>query len=157
MRVLVAVASRHGALAEIAAEICMNLRHALPGGAIQADLVAAGETPALDGYDAVIIGSPIAGSRWLSALVRQQRELPRLPLWLFSTWADGDPAARDDRAVPADSTVTDADVIEHRMFGAKTGAGIRAADGDFRDWAAVRAWVTQIVERLAATPLAQAG
>ena len=174
MRVLVAVATRHGATAEIAAEISVGLRHAIPGWAIHVDQLAIDQVASLDQYDAVIIGSAIYGGRWLSPAVdfaaQRKDELRRMPLWLFSSGPVGDLTAPGQPAADqVESIASDTNAIEHRVFGGKIDYhdldqgehfAVRVmgiADGDFRDWAAVRAWVATIVERLSPLPTTQTG
>lgn len=170
MRVLVAVASRHGSTAEIAAEISKSLRHANAVEAIDADLRAVEEIATLDGYDAVILGSAIYGGRWLTTAVefvaRHEAELRQLPLWLFSSGPVGGPdAPGQQRAVDVESMARAINAVDYWVFGGKVDRRdlglseqlafrlMRVPDGDFRDWAAVRAWTTEIVERLSASSL----
>ena len=168
MRVLVAVASRHGSTAEIASEISKNLRRYGDGVTIRVDNRAVDDIDSLDGYDAIIIGSAIYGGHWLAPAVefatRHEEELRRRPLWLFSSGPLGEPDSRAQAPTSDVVSITRAtDAIEHRMFGGRIDRGelgpaeqavVRTMgflDGDFRDWAAVRAWVERVVDQLEQT------
>ena len=91
MRVLVSVASKHGATGEIGEIIGGVLRDA------QMDIVS--EAPervrSIDGYDAVILGSAVYAGRWMgsarSFAERHEAALVTRPVWLFSSGPIGDP------------------------------------------------------------------
>lgn len=92
MSVLVAYGSKHGATAEIAERIGAALRDA----GQEAEVIAASEVGALDGYDAVVLGSAVYMGRWrrdaAGLLRRLRRSLGGRPLWLFSSGPVGDDA-----------------------------------------------------------------
>jgi menaquinone-dependent protoporphyrinogen oxidase len=85
MRVLVTAASRHGAIHEIAAALADGLQRR----GVDADFGAAEELPALDGYDAFVIGSAVYVGRWLDPakelVADNARRLADAPVWLFSS------------------------------------------------------------------------
>lgn len=91
--VLVAVAGKHGATAEIAGEIADVLRHELP--AADVEVRDAADVGDLSRFDAVLVGSAIYMGRWLPAarhLVEHHRApLAALPVWMFSSGPLGDP------------------------------------------------------------------
>src|SRR5215211_4260149 len=80
--VLVAVASKHGATAEIADAIAEQLRRD------------AGDVKSLAGYDAVVLGSAVYAKRWRrearSFLRKHHDELAERPFWVFSSGYLGD-------------------------------------------------------------------
>ncbi|MBO0900080.1 flavodoxin [Cellulomonas sp. zg-ZUI222] len=160
MRVLVTVASRHGATREMGAEVAEQLRAA----GHEVDEVEPDDVEHVDPYDAVVLGSAVYVGRLalgLRDLVdRQAGQLRERPVWLFWSGPVGDP--------PVPETVPD-DVTEiARTVGARgvavfTGrldrAGLniseralvaltRADAGDFRDLDAVRAWAQDVAREL---------
>lgn len=170
MRVLIAVASRHGATSEIANEIGKHIREAMVHPPIAVDVRPIRDVGTLDGYDAYVVGSAIYAGHWMNEAVeftrRHQDVLREAPTWLFSSGPVGTPLKPAD-ADPVDltSVIQVTGAIEHRLFAGRIdrqqlGIGerflvraMRAPEGDFRDWAAVREWAAQIVERLAPAPL----
>src|SRR4051794_15546773 len=103
MKVLVAVASKHGSTREIASAIVEEL-HASK---IEADLQDVSEGSSIRGYDAVILGSAIYMGEWLpearSFPEHHRTALSKLPVWLFSSGPVGpdDPLPHDDlKALP---------------------------------------------------------
>lgn len=163
MRVLVAVASRHGSTREIAAEAAEALRAA----GLEVDLLEAGAVSSLAGYGAVVLGSAIYMGAWLpeaKRLVERHRgELAALPLWLFSSGplGEGDPQPQPDLAALT-APFSGLAVRGHEVFAGKLdrstlGMGekliarlVKAPDGDFRDRAAVRAWAEAVAAELTA-------
>jgi menaquinone-dependent protoporphyrinogen oxidase len=162
MRILVSAASRHGSTAEIATELGKALRADLPGAGV--DVVPLNRIAGVDGYDAVVLGSAVYFGRWLDEarwqVGAQAEALRERPVWLFSSGPVGDPA------VPAEEPVDGAELAaaigarDHVVFpGAlhrellgireKLAVGVvHAADGDYRDWPAVRAWADKIAAEL---------
>lgn len=157
-RVLVAVASRHGATAEIGSEL----------GAALADLgcqvtVADVETePDVRGHDVVVLGSAIYAGHWLKTAreyVDANRDaLRERTVWLFSSGPVGDPP--EPATDPADlGEVTEKTGARgHRLFAGKVDrtelrfaerailAALRVPDGDFRELSEVRAWAATLLE-----------
>lgn len=90
MRILVAYATCHGSTAEIARRIASRLES--PADAV--DCRAMSDVSDLDGYEAVVAGSPIHDQDWLAEATgfvsRFASALEMLPVWLFSV---GMPAA----------------------------------------------------------------
>lgn len=164
MRLLVTAASRHGSTAEIATELGKSLRGALPGVAV--DVVPLTRIGSVDGYDAVVIGSAVYFGQWLEEarwqVGSQLDALRSLPVWLFSSGPVGDPSV--PKTEPADAIELAAAIgaRDHVVFpGAlhrellatreRLAVGlVHAADGDFRDWAAMRAWADRIAAELRA-------
>ena len=168
MKVLVAVASKHGSTHEIAGAIVDELRNA----AIDADLRDASEVSSIRAYDAVILGSAIYMGSWLpearSFPEHHRVALSKLPVWLFSSGPLGadDPQPHDDPGYLA-SAVGKVTPRGHRVFVGKLDAAqlgfgeriavkmIRAAIGDyrvtygdFRNWDEIRGWAREIAREL---------
>ncbi len=162
-KVLVAYASKRGSTAEIAEAIAAVLRDS----GDDADCVEAGEVEALDGYDAVVLGSAVYMRRWRGDarrfLRRHRHELARLPLWVFSSGPTGDPANDNDAWTEPPHTIRKAEDVgarDHVVFGGRVpadphGFAQRAmVDNtppqwrDRRDWDAIRAWARGIAAEL---------
>lgn len=164
MRVLVTVASRHGATAEMGRVVADELRTA----GHDVDEVEPDEVERVDAYDAVVMGSAAYVGRLalgLRDLVdRQAGQLRQRPTWLFWSGPVGDP--------PVPETVPD-DVTEiARATGARgvqvfpgrldrAGLNIseralvaltRADAGDFRDLEQVREWARGVAATLRTIP-----
>jgi menaquinone-dependent protoporphyrinogen oxidase len=164
MRVLVVVASRHGATGELALAMGEELRNrgldpmsGSPQGPDNARRIGTS--------DAVILGSALYRQSWLAPAVDLAREhsgiLRERPVWLFSSGPVGDPSLHEGPGELAElMELTGA--REHRMFGGRLDsedldgqerdvvAELGAQDGDYRDWAAVRGWAGRIAAELAA-------
>jgi menaquinone-dependent protoporphyrinogen oxidase len=172
--ILVAVASKHGATAEIAEEFAGVLRGELPTSDVEVhDAADVGD---LSRFAAVLIGSAVYMGHWLPAarhLVENHRErLATLPVWLFSCGPLGDPPRPvDDLAevIQLGSTVA---ARGHRIFAGRLDPAdlrwaerlatraVHAPTGDFRDHDAVRTWATDVaadIARLLSSPTGPAG
>lgn len=164
MRVLVAVASRHGGTSEIGARVAAELRsrgHA-------ADLLDPERVVAIDPYDAVVLGSAVYSAHWLPAACEFARrfasELTERPVWLFSSGLATAPAAAANSPAETQALVRAIGARGHRAFGGRLDrsvlssaesaliAAARGKDGDNRDLAAVAAWAGAISDELARTP-----
>ncbi len=161
MKVLVMVASKHGSTREIAEAIAEELRSEN----LAVDLQEAGDVGDIAGYDAVILGSGIYAGNWLPAAKqfaeRHRAELAKLPVWLFSSGPLGtdDPQPHDDPQKLA-APMGEVQVRDHRVFvgkldKSKLGLGervitkvVKAPEGDFRDWEAIRDWARVIASTL---------
>ena len=164
MHILIAVASRHGGTHEIAEALAQELR------ALRhtADVRDAGQA-ALDDEDAVIIGSAIYMGDWLpearAFVTANQFALQGKPVWLFSSGPIG-PGHPDPALEPAHlaALLEATGARGHHLFGGKIAPhdlnrgewlitkATHVPDGDYRDWAAVRAWADQIATALVAAP-----
>jgi menaquinone-dependent protoporphyrinogen oxidase len=161
MKVLVAVATKHGSTGEIAEAIAGELR----ASGLEVELRPAESVPDIDGYDAVVLGSAVYTGGWLPEARRfahaDAAALRRVPVWLFSSGPIGaeDPKPLGDPAeVPELMALTQA--REHRVFAGKLDKQtlglaerlvtrvVQAPEGDFRDWQAVRAWARSIARSL---------
>ena len=162
MTILVTVASKHGSTREIAEAIVEQLR----AENMSVDMRDADEVGDIAGYDAVILGSAIYAGNWLpearSFAMRYRAELAQLPVWLFSSGPLGtdDPQPYDDPKKLAEPMGA-VQVRDHRVFVGKLdthslGFGerliakvVKAPEGDFRDWDAIRRWAHEIASALA--------
>jgi menaquinone-dependent protoporphyrinogen oxidase len=174
MKFLIVVASRHGATRGIAQALSDELTH--DGHVVT--VCSTSEAPPVQDYDAVVVGSAVYFGKWLAEarhyLARNQQQLLRRPVWLFSSGPVGpaDPQPKDDPSGIA-QVIEQVNARGHRTFVGKLdptqlGLGerfiiwnvsrlVRDAGklGDFRDWEAIRVWADEISATLA--PAAGAG
>jgi menaquinone-dependent protoporphyrinogen oxidase len=168
MKVLVAVATRHGSTREIADEIGKSVGIALrdAGDEAEVDVLFTETVTSVAGYDAVILGSAVYMGQWLASAKKFAHDhrdaLRAVPVWLFSSGPVGEPLkpAEDPGDVPA------LDAREHRLFGGKIDkdgmrfaeravvVALRVKEGDYRDWPAIRSWGLDIGVALHATSAA---
>lgn len=164
-KILVAYASKHGATAAVAAKIAAVLEEA----GYDSQLRIVDRVEALDGYDAVVLGSAVYAGQWLREaarfLERNQKALARVPVWLFSSGptGEGDPAellkgwrfpealqpiadeiGSEDIAVFGGALDWDSLNIAEKMIV----KGVKAPLGDFRDWEMVEDWAESIAAML---------
>jgi menaquinone-dependent protoporphyrinogen oxidase len=163
-KVLVTAASRHQSTREIAEAIVAGLRER----GVDAECRRIDEVTALDGYDAVVLGSAVYMGRWLAEARRfaqvHASTLSALPVWLFSSGPVGPPSHPIPAGEPADVPVL---VRLTRACGHRTFAGrldmkhlhfaeramartIHAPDGDSRDWDAIDRFAADIAVALLA-------
>jgi len=161
MVVKVVVSSRHGSTREIGEAIANELRAA----GHEARVSDAGEIAELEAAEAVVLGSAVYMGRWLKPARRLLEaggeRLGRKPLWLFSSGPTGDPALPKE-AEPGEiaEAAPKIGARDHRVFPGKLDRSVltrrerllvrvlRAADGDFRDWDAIRSWAKSIARAL---------
>jgi menaquinone-dependent protoporphyrinogen oxidase len=164
-QILVAYASRHGATAEIAEKIGLELRQA----GIRVEVMPAGRAKDPDPYQAIVLGSAVYVGQWekmaADFLLTHENILARRPVWLFSSGPSGSgnplglvkgwrlpksllPAA--ERIQPRDIAVFHGDVnirklnfIEKKMI-----ETVKVPFGDFRDWDAITAWAAGIADAM---------
>ncbi|HMA37720.1 MAG TPA: flavodoxin domain-containing protein, partial [Chloroflexia bacterium] len=117
MKILIAVASKHGSTREIAETIAAELRDAK-------HIVSVREADAVNEiarYDAVILGSAVYMGTWLDAArsfaAQHRAALAQRPLWLFSSGPLGAnfperPDDPDQLALPLDGV----EIRDHRVF-----------------------------------------
>lgn len=161
MKILVAVASRHGSTLEIAEAIARELRAA---GQIvdvrDVDVVNNGAD-----YGAAIVGSAVYMGRWLaearSFIERNGGWLTGMPVWLFSSGPLGEQASQQQAdPLHLDELMRATNAREHHVFVGKldkasTNVGerlvikmVHAPYGDFRDWEDIRDWARAIAQAL---------
>ena len=160
MKILVTAASKHGGTTDIATAIAEELRAA----GLLPTIVEQSQVTGLDGYDAVVLGSGVYAGRWLGdardLVERCGPAFRERAVLLFSSGPIGeDPKPIGD---PGDvATLTAATGARgHRVFAGRlvrdrlgfvertVVTALRAPDGDFRDWAEIRAWARTIAHEL---------
>jgi menaquinone-dependent protoporphyrinogen oxidase len=163
MKVLVSVASRHGATREIGATIARVLE--VEG--LDVDVVDPERVTSVKPYDGIVLGSAVYAGRWLGpARDLVERELAGLrerPVWLMSSGPIGDPPKPE--AVPPEAVAIkerigalDHQVFEGRLERSQLGlaekvivSAVHAEYGDFRPWDPVIDWARLIAARLSPT------
>lgn len=117
------------------------------------------------GYDAVVLGSRGYAGRWLEPArhpaAAHATALRSRPVWLLSSGPIGAPSLPPDEPYDADPIRSSVAARGHRVFPGRLDphrltigeramvTAMRAPVGDFRDWAAVRAWAEEIAQELA--------
>jgi menaquinone-dependent protoporphyrinogen oxidase len=161
MKVLVSAASKHGSTMEMAEAIARVLDDA----GLVAEVIPLEEVGALEGYDAVVLGSAVYVGRWLPAATNfvgeHAEQLRGRPTWLFSSGPIGSP-----EPMPKGQPEGIADLAEqigaraHHIFSGKIDrrqlsfgekvitSAVRAPEGDFRDWPVVESWARGIAGEL---------
>ncbi len=170
MRVLVAVASKHGSTWEIGqaiGEILHERGH-------RAIVVRVEDIDGLEDYDAVVLGSAVYAGHWLRPAQHFasvfSAQLLSLPVWLFSSGPLGKPPrSGDERSVSIGKMVRLTQPKGHRIFAGKLDkkqlgfaerailTAVRAPEGDFREWEAIRGWAAAIADFLDEGGRVQAG
>ncbi len=116
MKVLVSVASRHGASFEIAEEISATLAAA----GFETAVLPPDAVTSLEGYDAVILGSSVYVGHWMDAAVnlveRFSKEITAVPVWLFSSGPMGHEPKPEDEPADIAQLVAATGAREHRVF-----------------------------------------
>lgn len=156
MNVLVAVASKHGSTREIAAVIAQELRLL----DLHTDVREASEVISLAGYDAAIIGSAVYAGNWRpearQLIARHRARLAAMPIWLFSSGPLGEGSDQRGDINGMAGLLAETGAREHVIFTGNLDPHdlsiaerlvvrvVRAPAGDFRDWAAIRAWARAI-------------
>ena len=162
VRVLVTVASRHGATRQIGEAVST----ALTEEGIESEVQPPERVAAIDGFDAVIIGSGVYAGHWLGAakgfIERHEVALRQRPVWLFSSGPLGDPPAPIAEPVDVAPLVERTAARGHRIFAGRLakdelGFGeralvkmVRAPYGDYRDWPEIVEWAREIAGGLKA-------
>lgn len=169
MKVLVSAASKHGATAGIAEELGKALDEALQERGIGSsgevvDVRPAEEVSSVEDYDAVVLGSAVYAGHWLrparELTERQANGLAERRVWLFSSGPIGEPPKPEEEPVDVAEIMEATGAREHRIFAGKIDRGrlgfaekavilaLRAPEGDFRDWKAIRQWAEGIADTL---------
>jgi menaquinone-dependent protoporphyrinogen oxidase len=167
-RVVVVVASRHGATAEIGQAVARSLADCPAGRAADLSAVAVPADQALDPSrsDAVVLGSAVYAGSWLDP-VREYvalyaEALRERPVWLFSSGPIGEPPFPPDEPYDVASMIRLTGARGHRVFPGRLDpsrlsfgeramvTAMRAPVGDFRDWAAIAAWAAEIAAAVTA-------
>jgi menaquinone-dependent protoporphyrinogen oxidase len=161
MRVIVACASKHGSTEGIAEVIAERL-HQLGNDAVA---VRVSEVTDLSGIQAVVLGSAVYAGSWMKEATEfaqaNVEALSSMPLWLFSSGPLGT-EVHDDEEQPrqlAEMTETLRPKAHRTFFGALDHSnlafgermmvkGVKAPEGDFRDWPAISGWADEISREL---------
>jgi menaquinone-dependent protoporphyrinogen oxidase len=156
MKILVAAASKHGSTAEIADAIA----HQLAAAGHDVDVREPELVRALDGVEAVVLGSAVYAGHWLKEArefsMRLAPDLATRPVWLFSSGPIGNPASPAEDSVDAAVALETTGAREHRTFAGRIDKdrlsfgeraivrALHAAVGDFRDWDEIARWTRSI-------------
>ena len=157
-RVLVAYATKLGSNTEIAEAIATVLRES----GHHASAIPTRNVKAIDGWDAVILGSAIYAAHWQKDArrfaTRFHDGLRSRPLWLWGSGPLDPRLARADLPItPHGAEITaDLGALDHRTFGGRLAADAPIDPqvlkthpiGDFRDWDAIRAYAREIAGEL---------
>ncbi len=159
---VVAAASRHGSTAEIADRLADELTRCLSARWV-VRRVSLSDVRALDGADAVILGSAIYYGRWMrsaATILEHLRAAPPRHLWLFSTGPVDEDELENEHVISADTAAELGRADGHRVFGGRLEhAGltfterlvvraVRARSGDHRNWADVNEWAHAVAAEL---------
>ncbi len=162
MTVLVTYASKHGATQGIAERITRTLQRL----GMEAAFRPVDSVTDLETYTAVVIGSALYYGSWMkqaTEFVRRNRAmLATRPVWLFSS---GPLGAQVTDAEPQPKELSEMQEAihprdHHIFFGAldhdklsfverMVVKGVRAPEGDYRDWNEIEAWAESIFRALA--------
>lgn len=164
MNALVTAASKYGSTTEIAQAIVDVLSET----GVDATVRPPETVDSLAGFDAVVLGSAVYAGHWMKPATelvdRLGDELAARDVWLFSSGPIGEPPKPEEDPVDAGPMIEATGARDHRMFpgrlvkknlsfGEKAIVlALRAPEGDFRDWEAVRAWASEISEALRTQP-----
>jgi menaquinone-dependent protoporphyrinogen oxidase len=167
MKVLVSAASKHGATSEIAEEIGKVLHDTLHerGDDVVVDVRPPERVSSVEDYDAVVLGSAVYAGHWLEpareVVERNAGALSERPVWLFSSGPVGEPPKpAEEESVDVSDILEATGARDHRVFTGRLDKGalgfaekaivlaLRVAEGDFRDWDAIRIWAGEIATEL---------
>jgi len=166
MRVLLCVASKHGAT--------LGIGHAIARRLGEHDLEPQVRLPAtvtsLDGYEAVVLGSALYANRMMPSLtafaLRWAETMAQLPTYLFNSGPldmgpVGDlPLPKDSRDLAAQLGVRDSQLFAGRVIPSELRATERtvlrmigARAGDYRDFDEIDRWADSIARDLVSVPV----
>jgi menaquinone-dependent protoporphyrinogen oxidase len=162
VKVLVCAASKYGATSEIAQAVTDVLAER----GCEVTVLPPQEVGPVEEFNAVVLGSAVYMGQWMKPArelaERQATTLADRPVWLFSSGPVGEPAKPAENPVDVTKILRATNAREHRIFTGKLvkkhlsfpdramASAIRAAEGDFRNWAGIRAWATSIADTLLA-------
>ncbi|MBJ7450990.1 MAG: flavodoxin [Blastococcus sp.] len=167
VRVLVVVASRHGATAGIGVALARDIGGSDAGrsAGLAAMAISAANRPDPSAFDAVVLGSAVYAGRWLEPAreyaATHAETLRGRPTWLFSSGPVGEPPFPPDEPHDVAPLAALTHARGHAIFPGRLEkerlgfaeramvTAMRAPLGDFRDWDAVRAWGEEIAQELA--------
>jgi menaquinone-dependent protoporphyrinogen oxidase len=161
MTILVTYASKHGSTKGIAERIAATLRRS----GIDTDLQPVEAVRDVEPYTAVVLGSAIYYGSWLNEarelVFRHETALAARPVWLFASGPLG-VEVKDAEAQPKEFAEFQQSVKPRDprvFFGALDHSqlsflermvikGVRAPEGDFRDWDVIEEWAESIAHAL---------
>jgi len=168
MKVLVTVASKHGATAEIGGAIATTLRDA----GLYVSEVTPEHVASVDEFDAVVVGSALYMGRWMGAareFVEDNVDALRgRPVWLFASGPimghidnpDEGPDTVEGRKLAALIGARDAKVFAGELKKDSLGfvekqivKMVKSPWGDYRPWDDIDGWAKEIAEALEAVPV----
>src|SRR4051812_1761727 len=167
MKILVAVATRHGATREIAENVATAVGSARTDAGVWSlvEVRDAVLVHSVEGFDAVVLGSAVYRGHWPEPARKLAEsfsdELRRVPVWLFSSGPIGEQTEPAEEPLVVEDLGRRLEARGHRLFGGKIDrhalhfperavvAALRVADGDNRDWPSIRAWGRDIGASLA--------
>jgi menaquinone-dependent protoporphyrinogen oxidase len=161
MTILIAVAGRHGSTREIADVIAQEMRDS----GHEVDVRKPEDCDEVDQYDAVIAGSAVHMGSWMPEakrfIDRHHVRLTTVPVWLFSSGPLGhDHPQPESDPLHLDEMMELTHARGHQIFAGRLdksslGLGerlmvkmVKAPEGDFRNWDAIRRWARDIAAAL---------
>lgn len=160
MKILLTCSSRHGATQEVGAAIAQQLRSA----GHEVDLRRPEEVDDVEDYRAFVLGSAVYMTNWTSEAVdftrRFRKALRTHPVWAFSVGLSGLPKGKVSDPHRIGPVLLDVEPVDHITFAGRfdpSRLSVRertiarmggAAEGDFRDFDAVREWADAIAGTL---------
>jgi menaquinone-dependent protoporphyrinogen oxidase len=160
MKVLVCGASKDGATSEIAQAVADVLSQR----GCQVRVLPPEKVGGVEEFDAVVLGSAVYMGQWMKPArelaERSAGALAARPVWLFSSGPAGEPAKPAGNPVDVTKILQATTARDHQIFTGKLArkhlsfpdramaSAIRAQEGDFRNWAQIRAWATGIADTL---------
>jgi menaquinone-dependent protoporphyrinogen oxidase len=158
-KVLVAYASRAGSTGEVAEAI----GEALCEGGAAVDVRLAKEVTDVGSYRAVVVGSAARMGQWLPEAVKfvntHKEGLSQMPVAYFTVCLTMTDDTEENRREATTYTDPVHEIVQPLDVGLFAGAldyrklslpfrlimkGMKAEEGDFRDWGAIRAWATDV-------------
>ena len=160
MKVLVCAATKYGATGEIANVVADVLAEK----GLEVTMIPPEQADAIEQFDAVVLGSAVYMGQWMKParelVDRSAAALAARPVWLFSSCPVGEPAKPAENPVDVSKIIQSTKARDHRVFTGRLvrkhlsfpdramASAIRAAEGDFRNWADIRAWAAGIASAL---------
>lgn len=166
MKILVTYATKAGSTIQVAQEIARTIQS---NNGHQVDVRPVESVRGLDGYDAAVVGSAIRAGKWLpeaQGFVEQhQAALNQMPVALFLVCLTLREDTQENRQTvaayldPVRELVKPVDVglfagvmdfTKLSFFPKLIVKAMKAPQGDFRDWDAIRGWADAVAPQLAA-------